>query len=422
MKPYAEHLSSTHDYGQTIDLTRKPCFRSSAIFAVRHDQDFSTRILFMGYWLLKRNISEVCILITLRSEKGRILIRKQKIIDSPRAFSIEIGQLLYDIEYDFFAPFIGSIELEVFSTRDLVFPYPAFVLNYYNDSSVGAVHTAGRVYNDVEDLTENEEVFVPESGFDISLHENSQPFFSFVNGLNFYPACHISCELIGQNDQKLDCILNLGQIEPYQTVFIFLKEHFDLSLLAPSTKATIKIHHNLKGLFPRFVSGNFDTVNKAVSITHTYYDCSNQTSASDYWVNTDDRLNDSVILIPLFIGENIYTQLVFYPILSPTSFDASLDFYTSDGMLVYQIQNWKRYDTRQDGFFTVDFGDILQQKRLSLEKISMISSVNIRLNWSGTDRMPTRLKFGLNVGMRGKNANLPCNIAVLGLTRYDRSR
>ena len=49
----------------------------------------------------------------------------------------------------------------------MVFPYPALVLEYFNEKFNTCVHTLGRVYNDFEDINENEEFKVPETGFDI---------------------------------------------------------------------------------------------------------------------------------------------------------------------------------------------------------------------------------------------------------------
>ena len=37
--------------------------------------------------------------------------------------------------------FVGSIELEIFSSRDMVFSFPAFVLNYVSINSSTFVHT-----------------------------------------------------------------------------------------------------------------------------------------------------------------------------------------------------------------------------------------------------------------------------------------
>ncbi len=64
----------------------------------------------------------------------------------------------------------------------MVFPYPALVLEYYNDEFNTCVHTLGRIYNDFEDLRENEQTTVPETGFDIHSNDDLNSFLSFVNG------------------------------------------------------------------------------------------------------------------------------------------------------------------------------------------------------------------------------------------------
>ena len=78
--------------------------------------------------------------------------------------------------------FLGSIETEFHSTKDMVFPYPALVLEYHNEKFNTCVHTLGRIYNDLEDLKENESFKVPESGFDIYVNDDLNSFLSFVNG------------------------------------------------------------------------------------------------------------------------------------------------------------------------------------------------------------------------------------------------
>ena len=64
----------------------------------------------------------------------------------------------------------------------MVFPYPALVLEYYNEKFNTCVHTLGRIYNDFEDLNENETFRVPETGFDIHETDDLYSFLSFVNG------------------------------------------------------------------------------------------------------------------------------------------------------------------------------------------------------------------------------------------------
>ena len=51
--------------------------------------------------------------------------------------------------------FLGSVEVEIFSARDMVFPYPAITLSYVSELGNTFVHTCGRIFNDLSDLEEN---------------------------------------------------------------------------------------------------------------------------------------------------------------------------------------------------------------------------------------------------------------------------
>ena len=69
MKSYYQHLKSTKEFGEKENLIKKPVLRSSAIFPVIQNQYYTSSIHFLGYWLLKRNISKVNPL-TLTSFRG----------------------------------------------------------------------------------------------------------------------------------------------------------------------------------------------------------------------------------------------------------------------------------------------------------------------------------------------------------------
>ena len=180
MKAFKKFVEDSGAYGPPVSISKKPVFRSSAIFPVIEKENFHSRILFMGYWILKREILEIGLSYTLRDEHGVILTRKVSTINSPKAFTVYVKDLLpNDLKN---AQFIGSLELEVFSARDMGFPYPAFVLEYINDSFSTCVHTTGRVYNDIEDFDDNNDFTVAESGFDIYGGTQFDSFISFVNG------------------------------------------------------------------------------------------------------------------------------------------------------------------------------------------------------------------------------------------------
>ena len=60
------YIEFTETFNEKIDNVRKPILRSSAVFPVVRNENYTSRINFLGYWLIKRNIPEVHLLITLR--------------------------------------------------------------------------------------------------------------------------------------------------------------------------------------------------------------------------------------------------------------------------------------------------------------------------------------------------------------------
>ena len=213
MKSFYEHLRSRLEFGEQIKDNRKPVFRSSGIFPVVKNSNYSTQILFLGYWLIKRDISEVSSVITLRNKSGNILKREFLLITEPRSYSLELDSMLKNIDN---AEFLGSIEVEFFSTRDMIYPFPALVLNYYNNEFNTCVHTIGRIYNDFEDLTENEKFSVPETGFDIHSDENLSSFVAFVNGPKVNENGTIDYIITNNESKKFSGSISIGKINSFE--------------------------------------------------------------------------------------------------------------------------------------------------------------------------------------------------------------
>ena len=324
-----------------------------------------------------------------------------------KTYSIELNSILQDVhllnEHD---DFIGSIELEVFSSKDMVFPYPAFVLNYYNKEFATSVHTVGRVYNDFEDLNENESVKVPETGFDIYHDSDLEPFIAFTNGPIPNDGGIVDLTIINHKSMNFKGKINLGKISPYETIFLkFSKYVENLEHMLEGKRGTIKINHNFNGFFPRFLAGNLQHSFPSVSFTHTYYDCSSCNKESDYWNRKDERHNDSSVLIPLFITDNFYTDLILYPNFAPSIFSLSLDFYDINGFLLHSMPDYMLVNSSEQKFSQINFNQIIQKYGISGEA----KSANVMANWND-GKIPTRLKLGLNIGISNRKSKLPCNI------------
>lgn len=408
MRSYQSHLQAVQSTGEALVANRKPVLRSSAIFPVMHTDTYSSKVIFMGYWLLKRNIREVGLLYTLRNASGTLLSRKYVLIDSAKAWSVQMSEytdLLLELGES--EEFTGSLELEVFSTQDLVFPYPAFVLVYFNENSSSVVHTVGRVYNDIEDLQQNNEYQVSESGFDIYGRDGLAPFLSFTNGPLPAERPEVTYQIVDINHQTTAGTFSLPPLKPYETVFLYLKEYLDLKTILGNQPGMIRFGHNFSGFFPRFLVGNLDQNAGSVSITHSYYDNSGVADSRAYWPRQDERFLDSSTSIPLYLTDDFFTKLVVYPVFSPSDFTLSFRFFDADGTFLGEATDAYQFHSADGQYMQIDLGNLAKQAGISTE---VAKTAQLIAHWADANRIPTRLKFGLNVGQYGRLSALPSNV------------
>lgn len=406
MKSYKEHLSSIKSFGEKVSVKRRPVFRGSAIFPVIQHEKLNTRVLYMGYWMVKNNVDELGLLITLRDQLGTIIYRDTKQINDPSSKEVEVQTILKDIDYPN-AYFEGSIELEIFSSKDLVFPFPAFVVNYYNDEGSSAVHTTGRIYNDFEDMNSNTSV-VKECGFDLYPGEDMDPFFAFVNGHEANENGTFEFEVIAKSGKRNTKQVNVGKINALESKFVRLKEYLPIDDWIENEVGTVKIAHNLTGFFPRFIAGNFSKSSGSLAITHTYYDNSDNATEDAYWTNSNPELMyDSSVFVPLFLEGDWYTELKLYPIYSPSDHTIEVKFFDEAGNSIHAIENFLQIDSNHNEFVEVNFNDLADAEGLDKSKVKGAMLIK---HCAEQNRIPSRLKYGLNVGQKGKRFDMPTNI------------
>lgn len=406
MKNYKQHLNDTLIIKNTSLINRKPVFSGSAIFPVLQSKEISTRILFMGYWIVKKSIDQIGLLITLRNKEGKLIERHNEQIVSPISREIKIENLLDNTEY-FGKNFKGSIELEIFSSVDLVFPYPAFVVNYYNEFSSAVVHTTGRVFKDIETLA-NSKNLVKEAGFDVIGNPNIKSFFTFVNGGIEIDNSEIEVEIINSLNKIVKKKIQLGRLAKYEMCFVVLNDYFDLASFLNGEMGTVKIKHSFISFFPRFIAGNLQINDKAIGVTHTFYDNSKNEDESAYWENSDsENFYDSAIFIPLLLNDKYYTHLKLYPIYSPSNHSIDLVFYSEKGVKLLEINDFKIISKDFNHYETLDFDEILSN---NFEIKHQIKGVQIIKKWETKNKIPNRLKYGLNIGIRNKQMDIPTNI------------
>jgi len=109
--------------------------RSSAIFWVMHNASVITTISFSNYWKFK-NSNDVFVLINLRQLDGRLVER------IPVKFDFtEIANYTPPFNFE------GSVEVEVFSIKNMRIPYAAVMAVYECEHSITMVHSYARAYS-----------------------------------------------------------------------------------------------------------------------------------------------------------------------------------------------------------------------------------------------------------------------------------
>ena len=403
MKSYINHLKTTRSFGEILPKDYKPTMRSSATFPIQYRPGtLDTICTFMGYWLLKRNINKITAIITIRDKDGNKKTVESHIIDSTKSYVFKASLFLKNLKIK--KAFVGSFEIEIFSAVDMVFPYPAITFSFESNLGKTFVHTCGRIYNDFDDLTQNTNQVVPESGFDLYLDKKYQPFFSFINGPITNNGKKYEIEIVDKKGFSKKFKRKLENLKPFGTAWIpiFHKENDRKGF--SGEKVSIKIRHNFEGFFPRFVAGNIYDHYKAISLTHSYYDTSNDKNPNSIYKNPDIKnFSDSIVSVPIDNRFDLI-ELVAYPNLKQKKTNLEFYFYDKNGKFKFKSKKIVQIANNTKSIKYIDLLKIIKDEGKDL-KFGQCKVV-----FDGKGAVPTRMKLGLNFSKATKKDNLPSNI------------
>lgn len=411
MRSYYEHLQST-DHLEVSSIAMhpippRPITRSSAIFPMIQFEGVHSRLLFMGYWILKRNLTTILAVITLRSDRGETLNRQSFHIKEPKLYRLELSDQLEMAGLDKNEFFVGSLEVEFYSTENFFYPYPAVVVNYYGKHFCSVVHTSQRIFNDFDDKKRNSENKVPESGFNIYADETKSPFMILINGPETTPYNPLDLEFFNLQGYSMKHTLQLGTLAPYETKILYLARLIDLKPFLLGSPGTLKANFNLEWAFPRLVVGNIELNLPAMSITHTYYDCSQESKNSDYWNLPEKGCNPASLMVPVLHDKNHFTNIYFYPIYSPSSLIFDVAFYDMDGKRLEVIHDAIKFKSPFNALKRIELKPFIEQ--FNLETKGPLAAKLIAHPVKNS-RLPARIKIGLDIG--GDPQYLPTNICI----------
>lgn len=406
MRSYYAHLATTASTTPGA-IAPRPTFRTSAIFPAIQQKGISSRILFMGYWILKRNIREMAAVVTLRSPEGKILARSNFTIVDAKTFRIELRDELKRAGMNPESDFTGSLEVEFFSTQNLFFPFPATVINYYGPKFSTVVHTAQRVYNDFDDMVKNSQTEVPESGFNVYADEEREPFIGLINGCLPVQNSTMRMKFVNHAQKVLDCTLDLGLLAPYEMKLIYPARHCDLKGFLDNKPGAGKIHFQIDWAFPRLLVGNFHHKIPALTITHTYYDCTDAVSESDYWRPEEPGWHSAALMLPGEVANNHFTNIYFYPIYSPSKFAIDAEVYNAQGIRLGEKKNVAIIEAPKMELHRIPLNTLCKELGIPIDNDCGLRLIARPLEGG---RIPARIKLGFDVG--STNTFTPCNICT----------
>ena len=160
-------------------------------------------------------------------------------------------------------------------------------------------------------------------------------------------------------------------------------------------------------IFPRLLVGNFCHQPKALSITHSYYDCENAVSESDYWAVPESNWFTAALMVPVACAQEDFTNLYFYPIYSASKLAIDVEIYSSSGACLGRKKAAVIVESPGQNLEIIKLKALLDELNIPKDQ-----PLGARLMASPIDgsRVPARIKLGLDLG--SEKVRLPCNICT----------
>jgi hypothetical protein len=258
-------------------------------------------------------------------------------------------------------------------------------------------------------MQNNSEMRVPEAGFNIYADADKEPVVALINGPEAVDSSTIQIECLNIKGEVLAHTLMLGNLPSYATRYLWLaREIPQLSEFLGGSAGTVRLSFDVRWIFPRLLVGNWQRKVGGLVVTHSYYDCSKATAASNYWYAPSDGWHWASLMLPLYFEDGAYTRISLYPIYSPCSFSIDCEVYTASGRLIHSWENLILYTPASGAFQQLDLSSLVR----SLDNHDTKEPLAARLivHPTANSSMPTRIKLAIDSGY--DEGALPCNICT----------
>jgi hypothetical protein len=255
-------------------------------------------------------------------------------------------------------------------------------------------------------MQKNSQTDVPESGFNVHVDDNNEPFISLINGPVAQENANIEMKFFNSVGKELTHTKSLGTLVPYQTIFLYPAREIELEDFLKHQPGACKVKFNLNWIFPRLLVGNRQKNPHAFVITHSYYDCSAATADNNYWRPSEPDWEPASLMIPVNLQDSHFTNIYFYPIYSPSKLTIDIELYSKEGKLLYTEKEALLLISPAQSHAVISMQELAKNTKAHRADVY---AARVIARPVGDSLLPARVKIALDIG---DGRGLPCNICM----------
>lgn len=300
------------------DRSKFVAYRASTVFPVLLGSSTDVIVAMLNYWKIKSGILNIVCNIRIYQENGALVHLSHHKIQSDH-FHISLQSLVGKTD------FIGMAEVEILSTENMRFPFPAIMTFYKSGEVYSAVHSAGRIKNP-------DEAYIPshscETNWSCKFTGDITPFFHVFNGPRQDSVPEIRAQLFDPKNKLLEDRTFCPEIRaPFSSKIFFAEDIFSTNDVP--IDSFIKVTLPNAEFFPRLVVGNYHKSIKFLEATHSFKEIDFEDFCPDL------RPEKSLLsFMGILQPEELKVELVSFPTNSPSLSPVKSEIRrTSNGVL-----------------------------------------------------------------------------------------
>tara|TARA_B100000787_G_scaffold54847_1_gene39835 strand:+ start:7599 stop:9149 length:1551 start_codon:yes stop_codon:yes gene_type:complete len=294
-----------------INENQKLINRSSALFLVKHSikRKVFTDLHLLNYWSIKGKIKKVKAKITLRRLNGKKLKSKAIYIDQINAYCLELKKFFAELKID---EFIGVVEIEIFSKKNLFFPYPAIYVRYHGVNWHTGTHSTTRYFSrtsgDDPELIKRHQA-VNESNITLFSEKDLKCYVVLHNGLIKSTNTEISLIATNIHGKTIKKKINPLIMKIGETLIICVDDYLNYKNFLKNKRGMLSVNYENTGVFPRLLYFH-ENSDGQITLEHSNFGNSKQASKDSFKPKKSTR--NLLYSIPI-LSKNYKTEIDFFP-------------------------------------------------------------------------------------------------------------